>query len=136
VVLDKTGTITRGKPQLTDVEPVEGFDRVTLLALAAAAESRSEHPLAQAIVDGAKAREVTVAEPEEFEAIPGKGVRAKVGGGTVYLGTRKLLQEARIALQSLEAAMERLEKEGKTAMAVAVDGHPAGVLAVADTVKP
>lgn len=136
VVLDKTGTITQGKPQLTDVEPAGGFDRATLLALAAAAESRSEHPLAQAIVDGAKAREVTVTMPEEFEAIPGKGVRAKVGGRTVYLGTRKLLQEAGVELQSLEAAMERLEKEGKTAMAVAVDGRPAGVLAVADTVKP
>lgn len=136
VVLDKTGTITRGEPQLTDVEPVEGFDKATLLALAAAAESRSEHPLAQAIVEGAKAREIAAGEPEEFEAIPGKGVRAKVDGRTVYLGTRKLIQEAGVAIEPLEAALERLEKEGKTAMAAAVDGRPAGVLAVADTVKP
>ena len=136
IVLDKTGTITQGKPQLTDVATHSGFDRQELLSLAAAAESRSEHPLAEAIVEGAKGRGASVGEPEEFEAMPGRGVRARVEGRTVYIGTRKLLQEAGVDVEPLQETLERLEREGKTAMGVAIDGQPAGVLAVADTLKP
>ena len=154
IVLDKTGTITRGEPELTDVRPAAGWDAQALLLLSAAAESRSEHPLAQAIVRGAQARSAThgqddapsgtassgygagTREPEDFAAVPGKGVRARVGGRTVLVGTRKLLYEEGVDVASLEADLEALEQEGKTAMAVAVDGRPAGVLAVADTVKP
>lgn len=139
LVLDKTGTITRGEPELTDVRPARGFDAQALLALAAAAESRSEHPLAAAIVEGAKLRGVSLpgaGELDAFAAVPGMGVKASAGGHTVLVGTRKLLTQEGVDLGPLEADLEALEGQGKTAMAVAVDGRPAGVLAVADTVKP
>lgn len=139
IVLDKTGTITRGEPRLTDVRPAPGIESRELLALAAAAESRSEHPLAAAIVDGAKARGLSggdIAEPEGFAAIPGKGVRATVQGRAVLVGTRKFLEEEGVDTAPLEEDWKSLESEGKTVMAVAVDGRPAGLLAVADTVKP
>jgi Cu+-exporting ATPase len=125
VVLDKTGTLTRGRPELTDVLPLGGFGEEELLRLAASAERYSEHPLARAIVAAAGA----LAEPAGFRSIAGSGVRAVVDGREVLAGTEKLT-----GLAHPEAA--RLAGEGKTAVLVAVDGQLAGVLGIADTLKP
>lgn len=135
VVLDKTGTITKGKPELTDVVPAPGFDQKTLLHLAASADKPSEHPLAQAIVQGAQGRGVEVLEPSSFNAIPGHGVETEVGGQRVLIGNSKLMRREGIETGMLEAEVTRLQGEGKTAMYVAVDGRAAGVVAVADTIK-
>jgi Cu+-exporting ATPase len=135
VVLDKTGTITKGKPELTDVLPLEGFAEGELLRLAAVADRRSEHPLAEAIVNGARARGIDVVEPDEFNAIPGHGVEAVVGGKRVLVGNRKLMEREHVAMAQFEQSASRLADEGKTPMFVAVDGRPAGVVAVADTIK-
>jgi len=135
VVLDKTGTITKGKPELTDVVPAPGFDQKTLLHLAASADKPSEHPLAQAIVQGAQVRGVEVLEPSSFNAIPGHGVETEVGGQRVLIGNSKLMWREGIETGMLEAEVTRLQGEGKTAMYVAVDGRAAGVVAVADTIK-
>lgn len=137
IVLDKTGTITRGEPAVTDVIPAEGsaLSPDQLLALTAGAEVRSEHPLAEAIVRGAKEKGLSIPNPQEFEAIPGRGVRARVDGKQVLVGTTKLLTENGVEVGSLLPQKEKLESEGKTAMLVAVDGHLAGMVAVADTVK-
>lgn len=135
VVLDKTGTITKGKPELTDVVPAPGFDQKTLLHLAASADKPSEHPLAQAIVQGAQGRGVEVLEPSSFNAIPGHGVETEVGGQRVLIGNSKLMWREGIETGMLEAEVTRLQGEGKTAMYVAVDGRAAGVVAVADTIK-
>lgn len=135
VVLDKTGTITKGKPELTDVVPAPGFDQKTLLHLAASADKPSEHPLAQAIVQGAQGRGVEVLEPSSFNAIPGHGVETEVGGRRVLIGNSKLMRREGIETGMLEAEVTRLQGEGKTAMYVAVDGRAAGVVAVADTIK-
>jgi P-type Cu+ transporter len=136
VILDKTGTITRGEPALTDVIAAGGRDERELLALAGAAEARSEHPLAEAIVRGAKERGADPGEAEEFESVTGKGLTAEVAGAKVLIGTRALLAERGVDPASLDEDASRLEGEGRTAIFVAVDGEPAGVLAVADTVKP
>ncbi|HEX6988433.1 MAG TPA: heavy metal translocating P-type ATPase [Bacillota bacterium] len=137
VVFDKTGTLTRGEPRLTDVIPAGGTpDAGELLRQAAAAERRSEHPLAQAVVDGAEARGLTPPEPERFRALPGRGVEAIVEGRKVLVGNRSLLQAEGIDPASLLPALNSLEQQGKTAVLVAIDGRPAGVVAVADTVKP
>jgi Cu+-exporting ATPase len=138
VVLDKTGTITRGKPELTDVvvAPGAAVGALDLLGLAAGAESASEHPLARAVVEGARARgSEPVAPVERFDAIPGGGVTARVGEHTVVIGTRRLLDERGIATAALEDQLTMLEDAGKTAMLVAVDGVAAGALGVADTIK-
>ncbi len=135
VVLDKTGTITKGKPELTDVVPAMGFDEKTLLRLAASADRLSEHPLAHAIVQGAKSRGLEAAEPSEFNAIPGHGVEATVEGKRVLVGNLKLMQRQGIEAGALAEAVLRLQGEGKTAMYVMVDGKAAGVVAVADTIK-
>lgn len=137
IVLDKTGTITKGKPELTDVVVNEQatMSNEQLLHLAASADRLSEHPLAQAIVDGAKARGVDVIEPDEFEAIPGHGVETIVAGRQVFVGNIKLMQRHEIDARAVEADVQRLQGEGKTAMYVAVDGRAAGVVAVADTIK-
>jgi len=137
IVLDKTGTITKGKPELTDVLTADNRQETTedLLRLAAAVERASEHPLAQAIVDGAKARGLELPDPEGFEAVPGHGVIATVEDRRVILGNLKMMQREGISLDSLEAEAVRLADEGKTPMFVAVDGQAAGVVAVADTVK-
>jgi Cu+-exporting ATPase len=135
IVLDKTGTITRGKPELTDVLPLEGYSEDELLRLAAIADRRSEHPLAEAIVKGARDRGLDVGEPEEFNAIPGHGVEAKVEGRRVAVGNRKLMERENISLHQFEEGATRLADEGKTPMFVAVEGQPAGLIAVADTVK-
>ncbi|MFO7173792.1 MAG: heavy metal translocating P-type ATPase [Bacillota bacterium] len=136
VVLDKTGTITRGEPALTDLVPAPGFTAEELLRLAAGAEQRSEHPLAAAIVRTAQDRGLVLPEPGDFTATPGQGVAATVEGRRVLVGSRKLMAGAGVDFGALAPELERLEAEGKTAMLVAADGRPAGVLAVADTVKP
>ncbi|MGA7670785.1 MAG: heavy metal translocating P-type ATPase [Nitrolancea sp.] len=141
IVLDKTGTITRGKPALTDVIPAATFNGVSdpsaeLLRLAVAAEARSEHPLASAIVDGARERGIAAIETTAFEAVSGYGVRATIDGREVLIGSRRLLGDAHIDASALEQNALELESQGKTAVFVAVDGKPAGLLAVADTLKP
>ncbi|MBX9584969.1 MAG: copper-translocating P-type ATPase [Gemmataceae bacterium] len=135
VVLDKTGTVTKGRPELTDVLPLTGFDAGELLRLAAAADRRSEHPLAQAVVNGARDRDLDAPDPETFEAVPGHGVEAMVGGRPVLVGNAKLMRRGGVPPTELEASAARLADEGKTPLLVAVDGRPAGVLGVADTVK-
>lgn len=135
MVLDKTGTITKGKPELTDVVAVPGFDEGDLLHLAASADRLSEHPLAQAIVAGARAQSHDPIEPAAFEAIPGHGVETSVGDRQVLVGNLKLMQRFAVDVGALEATVQRLQGEGKTAMYVAVDGKAAGVVAVADTIK-
>ncbi|WP_130860324.1 heavy metal translocating P-type ATPase [Gracilibacillus phocaeensis] len=135
IVLDKTGTVTKGEPELTDVLPEEGFTETEVLALVAAAENSSEHPLAEAIVRGAKAQGITVEAVDSFEAIPGYGIRATLQQQTIWVGTRKLMQEQQLDIRSVEENMAKLESEGKTAMLIGVDQQLAGVIAVADTVK-
>ena len=134
VVLDKTGTITWGKPALTDLV-ARGLDERELLRLAAAVEQTSEHPLAAAIVAAAKERSLELPAVEGFEAIPGHGVRATVEGHELLLGNARLLEGERIDASALTGDWERLADEGKTPMYVAVDGTAAGLVAVADTVK-
>jgi Cu+-exporting ATPase len=136
IVLDKTGTITRGEPALTDVVASDGVGEEELLRLTAAAERSSEHPLARAVLAGAEAWGLTAPEADEFDSVTGRGLRARVEGRRLLVGTRRLLGEAGIDAAPLEEAASALEAEGKTAILVALDGAAAGVLAVADTVKP
>ncbi|WP_289019561.1 heavy metal translocating P-type ATPase [uncultured Ornithinimicrobium sp.] len=135
VVLDKTGTITKGAPSLTDVLPAPGFSPQELLTLVAAVEASSEHPLASAIVTGARERGLSLPEATAFDSITGQGVCALVGGREVLVGNDRLLSAASIDAEALQADVRRLAQEGKTPMLVAVDGQAAGVVAVADTVK-
>ncbi len=135
LVVDKTGTLTEGRPRLVDVEVAEGFAEDDLLALAAAVERGSEHPLAAAIVGGAEARGLAIPKAEGFASATGRGVRATVEGREVVLGNRRMLDEVGIDPGGLAGAAERLRSEGKTAMFVAVDGRAAGLVAVADPVK-
>lgn len=130
VLLDKTGTITKGEPTLTDVIALEG-SKYELLRLSAAAESNSEHPIAQAIVKGFEGE---APKAESFKAIEGRGIQDIVDGHMVLIGTPRLMREWSIDAQAAAAELTRLEKEGKTAMIVAIDGSVAGVLAVADIV--
>jgi len=137
VVLDKTGTITKGKPELTDIV-ISDQSSVTsdkLLRLAASVEKVSEHPLAQAIVEGAQARNLEFAEVTDFDAIPGHGVSAKVEGQSILIGNFKLMNRENIALGELEEKSKSLADDGKTPMFIALDGKAAGIIAVADTVK-
>jgi Cu+-exporting ATPase len=135
VIFDKTGTITKGKPETTDIVAVGECDQDTVLKFAAAVEHGSEHPLGRAIVEKAKALGMDLVEPEDFEAIRGKGVSAFVNGKHILVGSRRLMKEYNLDPQPLEETMIRLEEEGKTAMLVAIDGQMAGVIAVADTLK-
>lgn len=135
IVLDKTGTVTKGEPELTDVFAYD-MDESELLALVGAAEKNSEHPLAQAIVKGIGEKGVSLGAADAFEAIPGFGIRAVVNGREVLVGTRRLLAEKSISYEQAADVMSSLEKEGKTAMLAAVDGRLAGMVAVADTIKP
>ena len=136
IVLDKTGTITKGEPALTDVVAASGFDESTVLRLAASLERGSEHPLGEAIVAGAQAKWIALANAADFAAIPGHGVSGKVDGRSVLLGNVKLMRDHNVAVDGLNPDWERLAEEGKTPMYVAVDGKAAGLVAVADTVKP
>ncbi len=136
VLLDKTGTITRGKPELTDVIALPNRTSDEVLRLAAEAERGSEHPLAAAIVDSAQARGLALnASPERFSALAGRGLEAIVEGRALLIGTRRLFDERSIAYIRLREQLEALEAQGKTAMLVAIDGEAAGLLAVADTLK-
>ncbi|CAM5572970.1 heavy metal translocating P-type ATPase [Streptomyces aurantiogriseus] len=135
VVLDKTGTVTEGKPVLTDVRPADGIDETQLLRLVAAAEADSEHPLAQAIVTGTRDRDLSWPAATGFDSVTGKGVQATVDGHAVLVGTARLLGDVGIDTTMLTPLATDLSAQGKTPVLAAIDGRPAGVLAVADTVK-
>ncbi len=135
VVLDKTGTITAGRPALTDVVAAEGFTDEAVLRAAASVEAGSEHPLGQAIASAARERGIDVPKVAEFKAITARGVEGRVDGTHVRVGSRRLLDESGIDVGSLDAPLTRLESEGKTAMLVAIGERAAGVVAVADTIK-
>jgi Cu+-exporting ATPase len=135
LVVDKTGTLTEGKPKLVTVIAREGWEEGNLLRLAASLERGSEHPLAAAIVKGAQERGVELNEAKSFEYLTGKGVTGKVEGHTAALGNRPLLEELGIAPGELAAKAESLRKEGQTVMYVAIDGEAAGLVGVADPIK-
>lgn len=135
VVVDKTGTLTEGKPRVTELRPAEGFDKQELLRLAAGVERGSEHPLAQAIVERAKEDGVEPTEATEFDSPNGKGVVGNVDGRRVALGNRLLMESESVALAEQEDEAERLRGDGATVIFAAVDGRLAGLLAIADPVK-
>jgi Cu+-exporting ATPase len=135
IVLDKTGTLTQGRPVLTDVVTTGVVGEAELLGLVAAAERTSEHPLGEAIVAGARDRGVTVVDPDAFDSVTGQGVQATVAGRRVLVGNRRLLDGAGIDADALIVVRDELSAQGKTPMLVAVDGAAAGVVAVADTLK-
>ena len=136
VVFDKTGTLTQGRPQVTDVLALRNGSPEKVLALAAALEEKSEHPLAEAILHEARDRGLTLPQVEEFQAVPGMGVKARVEGKTVLLGNLAFCLKEGIPTGELAEAQSRLAREGKTAVLLAVDGQPTGLLAAADTLKP
>ncbi len=136
VLLDKTGTITKGKPELTDVITVADHQQDEVLRLVAEAEQGSEHPLAAAMVEGARARGLRLDHsPQGYTALAGRGLEATVEGQSMLIGTRRLLSERSIAFEALAAQLKALEQQGKTAMLVALDGEVVGIVAVADTMK-
>ncbi|MCU5581873.1 heavy metal translocating P-type ATPase [Bacillus toyonensis] len=135
VILDKTGTVTNGKPVLTDVIVADGFYEEEILRLVGAAEKNSEHPLAEAIVEGIKEKRIDIPSSETFEAIPGFGIESIVEGKQLLIGTRRLMTKFDIDIEEVSKSMEELEREGKTAMLIAIDKEYAGIVAVADTVK-
>jgi len=135
LVVDKTGTLTEGRPKLTDVITAEGVSRTELLSLAASLERGSEHPLAEAIVEGAEGEGAKLATVEDFEAATGKGVSGKVSGRQVALGNTAMMKGRGIDLSPLAGKAESLQAEGKTAMFVTVNGRLAGIIAVADPIK-
>jgi P-type Cu2+ transporter len=136
VALDKTGTLTEGRPALTDVVALDGANEADLLRLIAGAERGSEHPLARALVEGAERRGIESAEATDFEAVPGQGLRATVEGRSVLIGNERLLDIDGVPSAEAVRRAAELAADGKTAMLVALDGRPAGVVAVADQVKP
>lgn len=135
IVLDKTGTVTNGKPVLTDAVAADGFEETELLRLAAAAETGSEHPLGEAIAAGVKEKGIDIPKLTRFEAKIGAGVLAEAAGKTILVGSRRLMESEGVQHEALLSQMSALEGEGKTAMLVSVDGEPAGLIAVADTIK-
>ncbi|WP_342560218.1 heavy metal translocating P-type ATPase [Psychrobacillus sp. FSL W7-1457] len=135
VVVDKTGTVTYGKPKLTDVMVAEGIKELDFLSYIGAAEKQSEHPLAEAIVDGIKGREITLQQVTSFEAIPGFGVKAVINEQEVLVGTKKLMNQNNVQIATILNQMEELEAQGKTAMLASINGKYAGMIAVADTIK-
>ncbi|MBT2606043.1 heavy metal translocating P-type ATPase [Bacillus sp. ISL-53] len=135
VILDKTGTVTNGKPTLTDVILLNGFEEKEFLKLVGAAERNSEHPLAEAIVEGIKEKGIELGSSEHFEAIPGFGIESIVETKSLLIGTRRLMEKNNIGVGNILPKMENLEKQGKTAMLVSIDHQFAGVIAVADTIK-
>jgi Cu+-exporting ATPase len=136
IALDKTGTITRGEPVVTQVIPLNGAAEDELLWLAASVERASEHPLAQAVVEAAKSRDLKLAQPTAFEAISGRGVRAQVNGQIVRIGSPRFVAEEGIDLSSAQKPLHDLQAEAQTAIVIAVDDALAGVIGIADTVKP
>ncbi|EKF17899.1 heavy metal translocating P-type ATPase [Nitratireductor pacificus] len=135
LIVDKTGTLTEGRPKLADVVPAEGISRADLLMLAGSLERGSEHPLAEAIVEGAQTEGAKLAAAEDFEAVTGKGVSGRVSGRRVSLGNAAMMEAVGVPVAALRETAERLQAEGKTAMFVSVDGGLAGVVAVADPIK-
>ena len=135
IVLDKTGTITKGEPEVTDIITLDSMEEDQLLRIAATVEKVSEHPLGQAIVRKGEERLLMITEPDTFMAIPGKGLKASLEGKEIYIGNRKLMQEANIQIAEIEEDLSRLEEEGKTAMMVGIDGKISGIIAVADSIK-
>ncbi|KAB2922874.1 MAG: copper-translocating P-type ATPase [Candidatus Contendobacter sp.] len=136
LVVDKTGTLTEGKPQLVTTMPASNLDEATLLRFAATLERGSEHPLADAIVGGARERGIALGQAERFESVTGQGVMGEVDGQRIALGNRTLLQALNVDPGALEDEAERLRADGQTVMFVAVDGRVAGLLGVADPIKP
>jgi len=135
IIFDKTGTITEGKPKVTDIVTTNGLSETDLLILAASAEKGSEHPLGEAIVNGAKERSLALIKTESFNAIPGLGIQVIINGQHLLLGNKKLMTESHISLENLAADSDRLADQGKTPMYIAKNGKIAGIIAVADTVK-
>ncbi|HXG86063.1 MAG TPA: heavy metal translocating P-type ATPase [Pyrinomonadaceae bacterium] len=136
IVLDKTGTITKGEPSLTDVVAANGANENDFLKTVASAEKLSEHPLAAAIARGAEDRNLTFETVENFSALEGRGIEARVGGKSLLLGNLRLMTERNISLNGAETTAEKLATDGKTPMFAAIDGKYAGLVAVADTIKP
>ena len=135
IVFDKTGTITEGKPKVTDIITAEGISETELLTLSASAEKGSEHPLGEAIVNSAEEKGLAFLKTETFNAIPGHGIEVTINGQDLLLGTKKLMDEWHIGLGNLASASDALASQGKTPMYIAKDGKIAGIIAVADTVK-
>jgi Cu+-exporting ATPase len=135
VVFDKTGTLTKGEPSVTDIHPYNNFKEKDVLEYAAIAEKGSEHPLAEAIVKATHQSNLNIPDAESFEAIPGQGVRCTFENKKILLGNRKLMQQEKIPVKKLEEDLQELEEQGKTVMILAVNGKPAGVVAVMDTPK-
>ena len=135
IVFDKTGTITEGKPTVTDVLTLGGITTDALLALTASAEKNSEHPLGQAVVKGAQEKGLALRAVDNFSSITGRGIVAAMQGQTILAGNRKLMVEQNISLEEMEPNSDKLAEEGKTPMYVAIDGKLAGIVAVADVVK-
>ncbi|NLL05774.1 MAG: copper-translocating P-type ATPase [Clostridiaceae bacterium] len=135
VVLDKTGTITKGQPEVTDIVSLGNMDKAEILRIAAISEKPSEHPLGVAIYEKGKAELGNLADADKFEAIPGRGIMAVIGDKSIYIGTRKLMTKKSIDISKTEATIVKLEDEGKTAMLMAVNNQLEAIVAVADTVK-
>jgi Cu+-exporting ATPase len=136
LIVDKTGTLTMGRPVLTDVRAMEGFSDNDVLAMGAALETGSEHPLAEAILEGARERGLALSKAAEFAAVTGKGVTGKVEGRTIALGNDALMAGLGISFAALDHEVESLRKRGRTVMLVAIDGKAAGLMAISDPVKP
>ncbi|WP_084676243.1 heavy metal translocating P-type ATPase [Carnobacterium pleistocenium] len=135
IIFDKTGTITEGKPEVTDILTINGMTEDELLVLAASAEKGSEHPLGEAIVQGAEKKALTLLKTQAFNAIPGHGIEVTIENQTLLLGNKKLMTDRGISLDAVEATSDALAGEGKTPMFISKDGQLAGIIAVADTVK-
>jgi Cu+-exporting ATPase len=135
LVVDKTGTLTEGKPKLVTIRPSAGISESDLLRFAASVEQASEHPLAAAIVDGAKQRGVEIVSSDAFRSLTGKGAIATVDGREVAIGNLRLMEEAKVEMGPLASEAEALRREGQTVMFIAIDGRPAGLLGVADPIK-
>jgi Cu+-exporting ATPase len=135
-MLDKTGTLTRGEPKVTNVIAVDSFTEQEVLRLAASAERGSEHPLAEAIVKAARQKKLELSPAEEFNVIPGRGVEAAIAGKKLLLGNLRLIEDRGLVLNGMEKEAGRLWARGKTVMFLGVDGQVAGIIALADTIKP
>jgi Cu+-exporting ATPase len=136
VVFDKTGTLTKGKPSVTDIVDLSGLGESELMRIVAIAESGSEHPLGQAVVNSAKEKGIIVANPESFEAISGHGLRARYADHTVLIGNRKLMEDSNISvIENVDSTLNKFEAQGKTAILAAIDNKLAGIIAIADTIK-
>jgi len=135
VVLDKTGTLTKGEPEVTDITPANGFNETEILMYAASTEKGSEHPLGEAIIKKAADQKIELSDPKDFYAIPGHGIEAKIDGKKVLMGNLKLMRDRKIEIADLEQKAEELSGEGKTPMYIVIDGRAAGIIAVADTLK-